>query len=116
MRKPRTLTWKSVRPTYSSSPSARHFTRSPLRYIRAPASPENGSGTYCAAVSSARPRYPRDTPAPPTYNSPGTPTGTGAAFASSRYTRALPTGRPMLTGSPGRTRATVVFTVASVGP
>ncbi len=54
MRKPRTLTWKSVRPKYSSSPAAVQRTRSITRYIRAPGAP-NGSGRKRSAVSSGRP-------------------------------------------------------------
>ncbi len=99
-RKPRTLTCWSVRPTNSSVPPARHRTRSPERYSRAPGSPESGSGTKRSAVSSGRFRYPRATAGPPTYSSPATPTGTGLAYRSSRYTRRSPTGLPIgMTGA-----------------
>ncbi len=45
MRKPRTLTCRSIRPTNSSVPSGSQRTRSPVRYSRAPGSAANGSGT-----------------------------------------------------------------------
>ena len=51
MRKPRIFTWSSTRPGTPASPSARHRTRSPVRYIRAPGTPQNGSGTNVSAVS-----------------------------------------------------------------
>ena len=44
--------------------------------------PPNGSATNRSAVNPARPRYPRANPAPATYNSPTTPTGTGRNRAS----------------------------------
>jgi hypothetical protein len=53
MRKPRTFTWKSIRPKYSSSPSPVQRTRSITRYIRDPAGP-NGQGTKRSAVRSGR--------------------------------------------------------------
>ncbi len=40
MRKPRTLTWWSIRPRNSSCPSGRQRARSPVRYSRAPGSVE----------------------------------------------------------------------------
>ena len=43
-----------------------------------PASSPYGSGMNLSAVSSALLRYPLLTPAPPTYNSPTTPTGAGS--------------------------------------
>jgi hypothetical protein len=55
-RKPRTLTCWSMRPRNSRVPSAPQRARSPERYIRAPPSAANGSGTNLSAVSSARPR------------------------------------------------------------
>ncbi len=39
IRKPRIFTWWSARPANSSSPSARHRPRSPVRYIRDPGGP-----------------------------------------------------------------------------
>ena len=48
-----------------------------------------------SAVSSGRRKYPRVTPAPPMYNSPATPTGTGSPYASRMYTRAFAIGRPI---------------------
>ena len=53
---PRTLTWWSMRPRYSNSPSARRRARSPERYSRAPGAAPQGSGTNLAAVSSGRAR------------------------------------------------------------
>ena len=44
IRKPRSLTCRSTRPRNSSVPSSRQRTRSPVRYSRAPGSPENGFG------------------------------------------------------------------------
>jgi hypothetical protein len=54
---------------------------------------------------------------PPTYSSPGTPTGTGAPRASSTYALVLATGRPMGGRPPPGTHAAVADQmVASVGP
>ena len=44
IRRPRSLTWWSMRPRNSSVPSGRQRARSPVRYSRAPGAP-NGSGT-----------------------------------------------------------------------
>ena len=55
-----------------------HRARSPVRYIRPPGR-TNGYATNRSAVRPGRPKYPRATPAPATYNSPATPGGTGAA-------------------------------------
>ncbi|SLG99821.1 Uncharacterised protein [Mycobacteroides abscessus subsp. abscessus] len=52
MRRPRSFTWKSVRPRYSSSPSAVQATRSPVRYMRTPY--PNGSATKRSVVRSGR--------------------------------------------------------------
>ena len=60
MRKPRTFTWKSLRPTYSNCPASFHLARSPLRYIRSPELP-NGSGRNRTEVNAGFPRYPRVT-------------------------------------------------------
>src|SRR6476646_12170253 len=100
-------------------PSGSHRAKSPVRYIRAPGSFANGSGTNRSAVSSGRFRYPRAAPAPPTYNSPTTPTGTGAPLESSMYIRAFAIGRPIGMLSPDFPRGqlhAVAFTAASVGP
>ncbi len=116
IRKPRTLTWSSERPTNSSSPSARRTTRSPVRYIRAPGAP-NGLATKRDAVSSGRRRYPRASRAPATYSSPGTPTGTGRSAESSTYTWVFQPGRPIAGArAPESGPLTVTHTVASVGP
>ena len=53
MRNPRTFTWKSVRPRYSSSPSGRRRIRSITRYIRPPGAP-NGQGRKRSAVIAGR--------------------------------------------------------------
>ncbi len=82
IRNPRILTCSSRRPMNSSVPSAFHLSLSPVRYIRVPGSTAYGSGTKRSAVSPGRSRYPRTTPAPPTYASPGTPTGTGCSARS----------------------------------
>ena len=94
MRKPRSFTCASARPRNSSTPSARQRARSPLRYIRLPAGP-NGSATNRSAVSPARCRYPRASPAPAMYSSPATPAGTGRKPPSNTYTRVFQIGRPM---------------------
>ena len=83
-RNPRIFTWWSARPRYSMSPPLRQRATSPVRYRRAPASAPSGSGTKRSAVSPGRFRYPRASPAPPTYSSPGTPIGTGRRASSSR--------------------------------
>ncbi|CAA9359084.1 MAG: hypothetical protein AVDCRST_MAG68-4254, partial [uncultured Gemmatimonadetes bacterium] len=59
------------------------------------------------------------TPAPPTYSSPATPTGTGHPPASSTYTRVFATGRPI--GTPPRPSSTastrpLTAVAASEGP
>jgi hypothetical protein len=72
-RKPRTFTWKSVRPRYSSVPSASQRARSPVRYARAPGSPRTRPGRTAppsapGAASSRAPPAPRPgtaRPAPP---------------------------------------------------
>ena len=56
MRKPRTLTWSSARPTNRSSPSASSAPGRPVRYIRLARPAPNGSATKRAAVSPGRPR------------------------------------------------------------
>src|SRR5579872_3284144 len=75
-------------------PSGSHLPRSPVRYIRVP-SPTNGSATNRSAVNPGRFMYPRATPAPPMYNSPLTPTGTGSPCRSNMYIRAFEIGRPI---------------------
>ena len=61
MRYPRILTCSSARPTYCSCPSAPQHTRSPVRYIRAPGSP-NGHATNRDPVNPARRQYPHRHP------------------------------------------------------
>ncbi|MNL16730.1 hypothetical protein D3C87_1377820 [compost metagenome] len=93
IRNPRIFTCWSMRPRYSTTPSARNRARSPLRYSRAPGT--KGSGTKRSAVRSGRWWYPRATPSPPRYNSPATPTGNGCKPPSRMYALRLPTGRPI---------------------
>src|ERR1700712_5254598 len=57
--------------------------------------PTKGHATNREALSSARPRYPTPTPAPATYNSPGTPAGTGRNHASSTNNAAFVAGEPI---------------------
>src|SRR5208283_5571795 len=117
MRYPRILTCSSARPTYSSCPSARQHTRSPLRYIRAPG-PPNGQATNRDPVNPARPRYPTPTPRPATYNSPITPAGTGRNHSSRTNSAEVETGAPIGT-TPIPTDSGALsdaYTVASVGP
>ena len=52
-RKPRILTCWSARPRNSSTPSARHRARSPVRYIRVPGAPK-GSATKRSALKAGR--------------------------------------------------------------
>src|SRR6201984_2995792 len=75
MRYPRILTCSSARPRYRNCPSAPQHTKSPLRYIRVPG-PPNGHATNRDPVNPVRRQYPHPSPAPATYNSPTTPTGT----------------------------------------
>ncbi len=98
MRKPRTFTCVSRRPRNSSVPSPLQRTTSPVRYSRSPF--PNGLGTKRSAVSSGRPTYPTARPSPPTYSSPGTPTGTSCIAPSSTYACVLVMGRPMGTEAP----------------
>ena len=103
MRNPRTFTWKSVRPRYSSSPfaSARRRTRSIARYIRPPGAP-NGHGRKRSAVIAGRFAYPRASPSPARYSSPTAPTGTGCSCPSSTYACELASGVPISTCSAPR--------------
>src|ERR1700758_5204653 len=105
MRYPRILTCSSARPTNCNCPSARHHTKSPVRYIRAP-DPPNGHATNRDPVNSARPQYPPPppppppqspppTPAPATYNSPTTPAGTARNQPSSTKNAAPATADPI---------------------
>ena len=115
-RNPRTFTWSSARPRYSSSPAAVHRARSPVRYIRSPAAPD-GHATNRSAVRPGRPRYPRASPAPATYSSPATPGDTSCRFSSSTNTRVFQTGRP-IGGIPWPDSGpdSVAAIVISVGP
>src|SRR6202167_3579790 len=98
-------------------PSSRLPPRSPVRYIRPPPSPPYGSATNRSPVSAPRFRYPRANPAPPIYNSPITPTGTGSRFSSRMYIRTFAIGRPIGTEL---SRLEILWladhTVVSVGP
>src|SRR6476659_11168940 len=117
MRYPRILTCSSARPRSRSCPSAPQHTRSPVRYIRAPATP-NGHATNRDPVNPARRQYPHPTPAPATYNSPTTPDGTGRNHPSSTNNAAPATGAPIGGApDPGINGALIAaYTVASVGP
>src|SRR6478609_9570078 len=120
MRYPRILTCSSARPRYRSGPSAPQHTRSPLRYIRIPGAPAppNGHATNRDPVNPARRQYPHPTPAPATYNSPTTPTGTARNHPSSTNNAAPATGTPIggvpKPGANGALIATHI--VVSVGP
>ena len=58
-------------------------TRSPVRYSRAPGSPERVGHEALGGQLRAGPGSRAPGPSPPTYSSPGTPTGTGWSRASS---------------------------------
>ena len=67
IRKPRSFTCASARPKNSSTPSARHRARSPVRYIRLPDAPCKapcGSATNRSAVSPNASDNPAQDPAP----------------------------------------------------
>ena len=117
MRYPRTLTCSSARPKYSNCPSAPQRTRSPVRYIRCPDTP-NGHATNRDAVNPDRRQYPTPTPRPARYNSPTTPTGTGRNHPSRTKNAAPATGDP-IGGAPDPDRNGALFDthiVVSVGP
>ena len=88
-----------------------------MRYIRAPG-PPNGQATNRDAVKADRRQYPHATPAPATYNSPATPTGTGRNHPSSTNNAAPDTGEPIGGGpEPGANGAlSATHIVVSVGP
>src|SRR6201997_1169250 len=117
MRYPRILTCSSARPRYSSCPSGRQHTKSPVRYIRAPGAP-NGHATNRDPVNPVRRQYPTPTPRPATYNSPTTPPGTGRNQPSSTKKAAPGTGEP-IGGAPepaARGALLDAHIVVSVGP
>src|SRR6201993_4346003 len=64
MRYPRILTCSSARPKYCNCPSTPQRTKSPVRYIRAPA-PANGHATNRDPVKAPRRQYPHPPPPPP---------------------------------------------------
>src|ERR1700757_2635289 len=72
MRYPRILTCSSARPKYCNCPSTPQRTKSPVRYIRAPA-PANGHATNRDPVKAPRRQYPNPTPAPATKHTPQHP-------------------------------------------
>src|SRR5262249_28619090 len=113
----RILTCSSARPKYSSCPSARQRTKSPVRYMRSPG-PPNGHATNRDAVNPARCTYPHATPRPATYSSPITPAGTARNQASRTNNAAPGTGDPI--GGPpdpaGSGALTDAYTVAPAGP
>src|SRR5262249_51877036 len=116
-RYPRILTCSSARPTYRNCPSTPQHTKSPVRYIRVPA-PPNGQATNRDPVNPDRRQYPTPTPAPATYNSPTTPTGTSRNQVSNTNNAAPDTGAP-IGGAPNPTANAALLdthTVVSVGP
>src|SRR5246500_795955 len=117
MRYPRILTCSSARPTYTNWLSTPQYTRSPVRYMRAPG-PPNGQATNRDAVSAIRRQYPIPTPRPATYNSPTTPAGTGRNHPSSTNNAAPATGDPIGTTPEPATNGALIaaYTVASVAP
>src|SRR5271156_1811776 len=94
MRYPRILTCSSARPRYRSCPSAPQHTKSPLRYIRVPGSP-NGHATNRDAVNPARRQYPHPTPEPATYTPPPPPPGPGRTPPPSPKNAAPDPGEPI---------------------
>src|ERR1700752_3600513 len=117
MRYPRILTCSSARPRYCSCPSTPQHTKSPVRYIRAPA-PPNGHATNRDPVKPGRRQYPTPTPRPARYNSPTTPVGTGRNHPSSTKNAAQDTGEP-IGGAPDPAASGVLLDahiVVSVGP
>src|ERR1700738_4726902 len=117
MRYPRILTCSSARPKYCSCPSAPQHTRSPVRYIRAPGSP-NGHAINRDAGKAARRQYPTPTPRPARYNSPTTPVGTGRNHPSSTKNAAPAIGEP-IGGAPDPALSGALLDahiVVSVGP
>jgi hypothetical protein len=81
--------------------------------------PTNGSGRHRSAVFSGRPRYPPDTPSPPTHMQPTAPMGAGVVSSGSRpstYTFVFGIGVPIESGTPGVCRCTVFMMLISVGP
>ncbi len=122
-RKPRTLTCRSSRPKNSKFPSERYRTRSPVLYQRDSRPSWNDLWINFSAVNSGWFRYPRASPAPPIYSSPGIPSPTGFWFRSKTNVCTFAIGRPM--GTSAATphwisrcvkSQTVETTVASVGP
>src|SRR5205807_3962736 len=120
MRYPRILTCSSARPRYRSCPSAPQHTKSPVRYILVPGAvvPPNGQATNRDPVKADRPTYPYPTPAPATYNSPTTPTGTRRNRVSSTNNAAPDTGEPIGTTPHPAVSGALIAThiVVSVGP
>src|ERR1700753_249895 len=122
MRYPRILTCSSARPRYRNWPSAPQDTRSPVRYIRVPGAPAlpNGHATNRDPVNPARPTYPQASPAPATYNSPTTPTGTARNQPSStkkpRCANGTPIGLAVLSTSPPTISRNEACPVVSVMP
>src|SRR6185503_13014731 len=102
----------------SSSPSSLHLTTSPVRYSLLPLSPLNASGTNLSAVWPARFIYPRPTPAPPMYNSPGTPMPHNSPPSSNTNNSVFAIGPPIecVPVLPARTGLTADQIVVSVGP
>src|SRR5690348_8577854 len=80
--------------------------------------PPNGHATNRDPVNPGRRQYPQLTPAPATYNSPTTPTGTARNHVSSTHSAAPGTGAPIGGApDPGASGALIAtHIVVSVGP
>ena len=86
-------------------PAAASTAPGPRSGTSAPRHPRTGTPRTAPPVSPARPRYPRASCAPATYNSPATPAGTGHNHRSSTNTRVLATGAPIGAGRQPRSLA-----------
>src|SRR5947209_6315225 len=97
-------------------PFASQRARSPVLYMREPATVLNESGKNLSAVRSGRFKYPLPTLCPPMKISPGAPTVTGSRCGSRMYTFVPARGLPMEGLECGPMTHEVASTVHSVGP
>src|SRR5437588_2654132 len=97
-------------------PFASQRARSPVLYMREPATVLSESGRNFSAVISGRFKYPLPTLCPPMNISPGTPTGTGSRCGPRIYTFVPARGLPMEGLECGPMTHEVASTVHSVGP
>ena len=117
MRKPRSLTWWSMRPRNSSVPSGVQRARSPVRYMRAPGrgreriGDEALGGELGAAEVAAGDAVAADVELAGDADRDGL-----AGRRRGRRAAVLSIGRPMVIGPAGATRAPVEQMVVSVGP